>query len=284
MNIIQVPAAPSNYTVGRQGEKVRLIVNHWMAGYLSGTDKVFQNPSRGASTHYGVGPGEVHQYVSEENTAWGANNWAVNLQAINIEHEGGPNIPIQVATYVQSVELQADICARYGIDPYGTVTVMGWSDSLGKMVPRSVPTILAHHDADSLNPPKYRSRTSCPGTLDLGVIRERIAARLSTPPPTVPVISRPTRYLFSKNLSFGMRGEEVKQLQLRLKAEGTFTADATGYYGDITAGAVLEYQKRVGIINHNAIWSKSKAGAYNGAAGYYGAGFCGPATRSKLNA
>ena len=59
----------SNYTAGR-AQSVQYITMHIMAGYLAGTDRIFQRPDYQASSTYGVGPaGEVHQYVDESNTA-----------------------------------------------------------------------------------------------------------------------------------------------------------------------------------------------------------------------
>ncbi|HTP56701.1 MAG TPA: right-handed parallel beta-helix repeat-containing protein, partial [Candidatus Paceibacterota bacterium] len=71
-------------------------------------------------------------------------------------------------------------------------------------------------------------------------------------------------YVFTKFLSRGSRGEEVRQLQLKLKSLGFFPADvdATGLFGPTTVGAVKAFQKANGIAQ---------------------VGFVGPATRAALN-
>lgn len=70
--IIQHPAHPNNYSVGRGGEKVAAVVQHIMQGTMGGTIATFQQPTRRASTHYGVGTdGQIVQFVDEHNTAWG---------------------------------------------------------------------------------------------------------------------------------------------------------------------------------------------------------------------
>ena len=53
----------------------------------------------------------------------------------------------------------------------------------------------------------------------------------------------------TRNLEPGMRGEDVKQLQVWLKEQGFFPreTDITGYYGDITKNAVKKWQDSVGI-------------------------------------
>lgn len=51
------------------------------------------------------------------------------------------------------------------------------------------------------------------------------------------------RYIFTKTLSIGSEGSEVKQLQMTLRAFGLFTHPSdTGYFGDVTRNAVLRYQ------------------------------------------
>lgn len=138
MNLTQVPSP--NYTVGRHGTKPTKVILHWIDGTLADADAVFDNPATEHSAHYAVGRGgEVHQYVQEKDTSWGAGWYPVNLECFNVEHEGSPNEPITDEVYATSAELLAGICARWGIIP---------NDQ----------TFLPH---DSIVP------TSCPGTLDI---------------------------------------------------------------------------------------------------------------------
>lgn len=70
-------------------------------------------------------------------------------------------------------------------------------------------------------------------------------------------------YVFTKLLTVGSTGEEVRQLQLALKSLGYFTyPSVTGYFGSLTRDAVLSFQKAKGISP---------------------VGFVGPATRAALN-
>ena len=56
------------------------------------------------------------------------------------------------------------------------------------------------------------------------------------------------RFIFSKELSLGSESNEVRQLQLTLRAFGHFTySSATGYYGSITRNAVISYQAKKGL-------------------------------------
>ncbi len=53
------------------------------------------------------------------------------------------------------------------------------------------------------------------------------------------------RYIFTKDLSYGLTSSEVRQLQLVLKALGHFShPSATGYFGDVTKASVLSFQAK----------------------------------------
>lgn len=128
-NIVQVPASPANYTVGRLGYRVVGIIIHTMVGTLTATDATFANPGRQASAHYGIpyngyNDAPIHQYVAEGNIAWhcgryfpDASNPFGNTNTIGIEHadNGAYNNPRPDALYDASSQLVKEICARYGI-------------------------------------------------------------------------------------------------------------------------------------------------------------------------
>lgn len=107
-----------NFSSGRFGAKVNKIVIHHMA--TTNYDIV---PSiwkiREASAHYGVGQnGEIRAYVDENNTAWHAGNWYVNISSIGIEHVNTTEEPtwqVAQATIDASSKLCADISKRYGL-------------------------------------------------------------------------------------------------------------------------------------------------------------------------
>lgn len=115
-----VPASTNNYTQGRRGYNICKITPHHMAGKLSARrcGELFQNPSRGASSNYGIGyNGEIACYVDEENRAWTSSNRANDCQAITIEVANSANgdpWPISEAAWNSLVNLCVDICRRYG--------------------------------------------------------------------------------------------------------------------------------------------------------------------------
>ena len=58
-------------------------------------------------------------------------------------------------------------------------------------------------------------------------------------------------YRFTSDINFGDQSYDVTKLQDRLRKEGFFTQTSTGYYGPVTAEAVLAYQKAHGILTGN---------------------------------
>jgi N-acetylmuramoyl-L-alanine amidase len=143
------PVPASNYTVGRGGNSVELIVDHWTVVMFEGAIRRFLNPASILSAHYVIGAdGRIAQLVSEDDTAYHAGVFSVNQRSIGIEHEAGPAMPPTDALYAASARLHADIASRYGLAlEVGT-------------------TVLPHH---AIVP------TECPGTLDLDrIVREAL--------------------------------------------------------------------------------------------------------------
>jgi len=147
MNIIFKGAATINFEQGRRGNKIDKIILHWIVGTLESADATFANPQRVASAHYGIGDGEVHQYVNDQDTAYHAGNFGVNLTSIGIEHEGGweisPGVRMKPSdkTHETSGKLVAALSKKYNI-PLTREHIKG-------------------HKEVSL------SGTECPGTLDI---------------------------------------------------------------------------------------------------------------------
>lgn len=100
-NIIWRGAHPNNFTVGRPGGgRNGQETFHHVVGSAESAVIVFNNPSRGASSHFVVTdqPGVIFQCVDLNNTAWTDGNWASNLRAVTVEHHGdwrnGYNNPV----------------------------------------------------------------------------------------------------------------------------------------------------------------------------------------------
>lgn len=116
---VVVPASSNNYS-GRKGYKVCKFTPHHMAGNLSVEQcgKLFQNPSRGASSNYGIGTdGRIALYVDEAFRGWTSSNALNDRQAITVEvanNEIGGNWSISDAAWNSLVDLAEDVCRRYG--------------------------------------------------------------------------------------------------------------------------------------------------------------------------
>jgi len=143
------PVPASNHTVGRGGNSVELIVDHWTVVMFEGAIRRFKDPASILSAHYVIGAdGRIAQLVSEDDTAYHAGVFSVNQRSIGIEHEAGPAMPPTDALYAASARLHADIATRYAL-PLEVGT-----------------TVLPHH---AIVP------TECPGTLDLDrIVREAL--------------------------------------------------------------------------------------------------------------
>jgi hypothetical protein len=143
------PIPQSNFTVGREGNAVDVIVDHWTVVMFEGAIRRFKDPASRLSAHYVIGQdGRVAQLVSEGDTAYHAGKFDVNLRSIGIEHEASPTMAPTDALYAASAKLHREIAARHGL----TLKV-------GR-------TVLPHH---AIVP------TECPGTLDLDrIVRDAL--------------------------------------------------------------------------------------------------------------
>ena len=156
MNIIWKGSPNFGYPTGFAGrgtESVRAIIQHIAQGTKAGLDATFLKPGS-VSAHYGVmKDGTIHQYVLEENAAYGAGvlnlpdesmpwlppagtgrGMRVNQRTINIEHEGFYWEVLTDAQYQASAELTKDICDRWSI-PKNNLFIVGHNrtDSLTRV-------------------------------------------------------------------------------------------------------------------------------------------------------
>lgn len=145
---VVVYANKNNYMEGRNGVKISEITIHHMASVLSAEEcgKLFENPARLSSTHYGVGKdGKIGLYVDEKNTAYANGNFESNLRSVTIEASNssvGGDYPVSELVLSQLIKLVADIAKR---------------NDLGNLVV-----------GENLTPHNKYAATSCPGNYLLG--------------------------------------------------------------------------------------------------------------------
>lgn len=127
--IKQVPAAKSNYTKGRGGHAISMIVIHTQQGSEHGTEAWFADPHAHASAHYGISfAGDVSQFVDDADTAWHAGNAVINKISIAVELEGfeekGEFPPPMMAALA---ELVNELCTKYSI-PVDRAHIIGHAE------------------------------------------------------------------------------------------------------------------------------------------------------------
>lgn len=138
----------NNYEVGRAGFGIKgIVVHHAVTTSISAVDATFQNPSRRASAHYTVGGKEIHQHVSEANTAWHCGNYYGNHATVGIETANStlaPDYKVSDQSLDTLIKLVADIAKRNNLGKL-------WLDPNA-----DYPTLSGHKDW-------YGSATACCG-------------------------------------------------------------------------------------------------------------------------
>lgn len=138
----------NNYEVGRAGYNIKgIVVHHAASTSLSSIGTVFSDPGRRASAQYGVDGKNIHQYVSEANTAWHCGNWYGNHATVGIEttnSTGAPDWRVSDQSLDTLIRLVADIAKRNNLGKL-------WLDPNA-----DYPTLSGHKDW-------YGSATACPG-------------------------------------------------------------------------------------------------------------------------
>ncbi len=119
-NLVEYVRISPNSTNPRN-KKIDAIVIHHMAGNatVESCGALFANPSRQASSNYGIGTdGRVACYVEEENRAWTTGSREIDNRAITIEVancSGAPDWKVSDQALEATIALCVDICKRYGI-------------------------------------------------------------------------------------------------------------------------------------------------------------------------
>jgi len=215
-----------------KGYKFIAIVNHIMAGSLSGTDSWFQNPISGVSSHFGIGKnGSIHQYVDLKFPSWANGgvykpNWSLlqegvnpNYYTISIEYEGYSGDQFTEAQYQSALALHKWLIEYLDI-------------------PVNNDTIIGHYRIDSVN------KSRCPGS---GFPWNRLFNDLAGIPTTILKSPSPTQSQLKPTLSYGSQGSDVIILQNLLNSKNFSCGIADGIFGNQTKNALLNYQKANGL-------------------------------------
>lgn len=106
---------------GRRNHVIDTVSVHCMAGNASveTCGALFADPSRKASSNYGIGSdGRIALYVEEANRSWCTSSASNDHRAITIEvanNGGAPDWPVSDRAYAALLDLLTDICRRNNI-------------------------------------------------------------------------------------------------------------------------------------------------------------------------
>ena len=79
---------------------------------------------------------------------------------------------------------------------------------------------------------------------------------IATTTPLKPLVLGVSTFRFTRTLKFGSSGNDVKELQKRLKTEGVFRGPITGYFGNLTKTALISYQKKNKLPQNGTLYLK----------------------------
>lgn len=141
-----------NKTYGRN-HKIDTITIHCVVGQLTveSLGSIFKNPSRNASSNYGVGvDGRIGCYVEEQDRSWCSSSRSNDNRAITIEvaSDSKPPYVVNCKAYASLIKLVTDICKRHGIK---------------KLKWKGDKKLIGQVDKQNMTVHRWFANTDCPG-------------------------------------------------------------------------------------------------------------------------
>lgn len=139
---------------GLRTHKIDTISIHCMAGNgaIETLGTLFSQPSRKASSNYGIGSdGRIGMYVEEKNRSWCTSSAANDDRAITIEVaniESQEPFRISAAANDALIKLLVDICKRNGIE---------------RLLWQADPSLIGQVDKQNMTVHRWFANKSCPG-------------------------------------------------------------------------------------------------------------------------
>ena len=139
---------------GRRNHVIDTVSIHCMAGNASveTCGALFADPSRKASSNYGIGSdGRIALYVEEANRSWCTSNAANDHRAITIEvanNGGAPDWPVSDKAYAALLDLLTDICRR---------------NRIKKLLWRGDKSLIGQVDKQNMTVHRWFAAKACPG-------------------------------------------------------------------------------------------------------------------------
>lgn len=129
----------------------------------------FANPSRKASSNYGVGTdGRIALYVDEANRSWCTSSPANDHRAITIEvanNGGAPDWPVSDKAYEALIQLLVDICRR--------------NPGIGRLRWKGDKSMIGKVDQQNMTVHRWFAAKACPGNY-LYYLHSQIAAEVNS--------------------------------------------------------------------------------------------------------
>lgn len=196
-----------------------------------------------ASSHYIIGlEGEIIQCIPEDEYSYctnQANGYTISIETCHPDSSGKYN----VATYQSFVELCADICKRYKLDPMNG-------------------GLIRHYDVSKKCCPKWFVDNPAAWEQfkkDVKTVISNVSINIS--PSVIPVKTSNPYLVPTGNIKSGSRGDNVKWAQWYLKDKGydIGSTGIDGVFGKKTDAATRSFQKTKGLVVDGIIGPKTRA-------------------------
>lgn len=158
---------------GKRKHVIDTVSIHCMAGNatVETCGSIFANPSRKASSNYGIGSdGRIALYVDEANRSWCTSSADNDNRAITIEvanNGGAPDWPVSAKAYESLIDLLVDICKR--------------NPGIGRLRWKADKSLMGQVDKQNMTVHRWTAAKSCPGDYLYnrhGAIAEEVNRRL----------------------------------------------------------------------------------------------------------
>lgn len=214
---------------------------------------IFSNPSKKASSNYGIGSdGRIGMYVEEKNRSWCSSSASNDNRAITIECASDTRHPYAIndKVYASLIRLCADICKR------NRIKALKW---------KADKSLIGKIEQQNLTVHKWFSNTACPGQYiysRLGQIASDVNKKLGMTTTEAKGVSD----VYIQTLRNGAKGKTVTALQTllvgygyKMESNGTYYG-VDGSFGNATANAVRAFQHANGLdadgVVGPATWGK----------------------------
>lgn len=251
---VKRPISADNFSVGRQGQSVKAVVLHVVAGHMANVFNVFNGQARPVSAHFCVGKdGRIEQYVSIDDTAYGNglawvdSHWAKN-RGTQQDPKWIPVVPtwqdlipgVNPNAYTISIEHDGDYQDEWTPEMYeANNRLLQWLAQQTDLTYVPHRTLIGHCEIDTVD------KVNCPGP---HVNYEQIAADANAviPSPEKDAAVQAARNLpqLPININSALyKFAMVNNLGCPQTDEFEFPVDGVGHVGQVYNGGIVYVKK-----------------------------------------